>query len=117
MISLITYYENGKKDLSISSDIMNFREEESPLLEKESTNINGKMYVFELQLKDCIPSHNIGQKHKIKAFSKILQGRQRLAFALRKLLGHHKSSRLLKEYSVNKREIEIKGGAIKMGIK
>lgn len=48
------------------------------------------MYVFELQLKDCIPSHNICQMHKIKAFSKILQGRQRLAFALRKLLGHHK---------------------------
>lgn len=47
--------------------------EKSLLSEKELTNINGKNYVFELHLKGCLLSpYNIGQKHKIKAFSKIL---------------------------------------------
>lgn len=53
-------------------------------------NTNGKMYVFELQLKDCFPSsYKIGQKHKTEAFLKILQGRQSLVFTLSQLLGHH----------------------------
>lgn len=48
--------------------------EKSLLSEKELTNINGKNYVFELHLKGGLLSpYHIGQKHKIKAFSKILQ--------------------------------------------
>lgn len=68
-----------------------FRREKSLLLEKELTNINGKIYVFELHLKGYILSpYNIGQKHKIKAFSKILQWKWSLVSVLHKLLGHHK---------------------------
>lgn len=67
-------------------------------LEKESTNINGKFYVFELHLKGCIPSpYNIGQKHKVKSISKILQGRQTLVSVLHRLLGHHKEFKVTEE--------------------
>lgn len=70
--------------------------EKSLLSEKELTNINGKNYVFELHLKGGLLSpYHIGQKHKIKAFSKILQEKKwSLVSVLHKLLGHHKESKV-----------------------
>lgn len=50
------YYGNGEKDLSISSYIMNPYRRETTVSEKELTNINGKIYVFELHLKGFLVS-------------------------------------------------------------
>lgn len=69
MISLIKYYENGKKDLLISSDNVNRYGSEITVICKGIDRYKWKILCLELHLKGSIPSRfNIGQKHKTKAF-------------------------------------------------
>lgn len=81
-----------------------FREEKLLLLEKELTNINGKIYGFELHLKGYIlfPC-NIGQKHTIKTFSEIVQRTSSLASIWINYCVTTKSSRLLRRCNIDKR--------------
>lgn len=56
------------------------------------------------------------KNRKIKAFSKILQGRQRLVSVLHKLLGYHEEFKVTEEMQYWQKGNRDKKGTIKIGI-